>query len=88
MKVHRRAGLRPGEVDVLPKSLRRRDSVLERALVEHVRGEFGEAGVHAVLDLEANRTVAEEDEAFEEGLGEAGAGGLLVHDRRAELGVI
>lgn len=85
MKVHRRCRLRPREVDVLAQPLRRGDTVLERSFVEHVGGELGEARVHAVLDLETDRTVAEEDETLEEGLVETGAGGFLVHDGRAEL---
>jgi hypothetical protein len=85
MKVHGRRRLRPGEVDVLLEALGGGDSVLEGTFVEHVGGELGEAGVHAVLDLKANGTVAEEDEALKEGLGETGASGLLVHDGGTEL---
>jgi hypothetical protein len=44
--------------------------------------------VHAVLDLETDRAVAEEDEPFEEGLRKAGARCLLVHDRWSELRVV
>jgi len=38
--------------------------------------------------LKPDRAVAEEDEALEEGLVEACARRLLVHDRRAELRVV
>jgi hypothetical protein len=82
---HRRICDRPGEVDVLPDSLGSGDSVLERALVEHVGGELGEARVHSVLDLETDRSVAEHDETLEERLGETGSGGFLVHNDGSEL---
>ena len=88
MEVHRRGRLRPREVYILLEALGSGHAVLKRALVEHVRWEFGEARVHTVLHLKADGTVAEEDEAFEEGLGETSPSSLLVHDRRTELRVI
>ena len=44
--------------------------------------------MHAVLHLQPDRPVAEDDEALEEGLGETSARGLLIHDDGAELLVI
>jgi hypothetical protein len=44
--------------------------------------------MHAVLDLQTDRAVTEEDETLEEGLVETGAGGFLVHDGGTELRVI
>jgi len=82
---HRRICDGPGEVDVLPQPLGRGDSVLERSFVEHVGGELGETGMHSVLDLKSNGTVSEDDESFEEGLGETGSSSLLVHDDGTEL---
>lgn len=41
--------------------------------------------MHSVLDLKSNGTVSEDDESFEEGLGETGSSSLLVHDDGTEL---
>lgn len=41
--------------------------------------------MHSVLDLESNGSVSEDDETFEEGLGETSSSGLLVHDDGTEL---
>lgn len=41
--------------------------------------------MHAVLDLESNRPVPEDDETLEEGLSEACTGCFLVHDDGSEL---
>jgi hypothetical protein len=44
--------------------------------------------MHAVLDLQTDRAVTEEDETLEEGLVKTGAGGFLVHDGGTELRVV
>lgn len=82
---HRRIGDRPGEVNVLAQALGSRHTVLECALIEHVAREFGQAGVHPVLNLKPDRSVAKDNEALKERLREAGAGSLLIHDDRSEL---
>lgn len=88
MEVHGSRRLRPGEINVLLESFRCRDSVLKCPFVEHVGRELRKAGVHAVLDLESNGSIAEEDESLKEGLGKSCSGGFLVHDRGAELRMI
>ncbi|RUS31225.1 hypothetical protein BC938DRAFT_478226 [Jimgerdemannia flammicorona] len=75
----------PGEVNVLAEPLLGGDAVLQGALVEHVTRELGKARVHAVLNLQANRPDAQDNETFEEGLAETRARGLLVHNDRTEL---
>ena len=61
---------------------------MKGTLVEEVRGEAGELGVHAVLHLEAERPNAEHDEPLEERLRQAGPGRLFAHDDGAELAVV
>ena len=41
--------------------------------------------MHAILHLKSNWPITKNNEAFEEGLGEASAGGFLVHDNRSQL---
>ncbi|KAJ7264918.1 hypothetical protein B0H12DRAFT_215232 [Mycena haematopus] len=82
---HGRVRHGPGEVDVLAQPLGGGDTVLKRALVEHVGREFGKTWMHAVLNLKSNGAVAQNDESLEERLCETGARRLLVHDDRAEL---
>jgi len=75
----------PWEVDILPQTLRSRDTVLKCAFVEHVGREVGQARVHSVLDLKADRSISQNNEAFEERLSETCTGSLLVHDDRSKL---
>ena len=51
-------------------------AVLQLALVEGVGGELRQGRVHAVLHLQAQGVVAEEDEALEKGLSKARFGSL------------
>lgn len=88
MEVHRSTRLRPREIDVLLQSFGRSHSILQSSFVKHVRGEFGKTGVHAILDLKTDGTIAEENQSFEEGLSQSSASGFLVHDGRSELRMI
>lgn len=73
----------PREVDILAETLWGSDTVLQRALVEHVGREFRQARMHAVLHLQTDRPVPKHDKAFEEGLGQSGPRRFLVHDHWA-----
>lgn len=88
MKVHGSHRLRPREIHVLPQPFWRSDSILQSSLVEHVGREFGKARMHSVLNLESDRSVPEEDQAFEEGLVQSCFRSFLVHDGWTELRVI
>lgn len=88
MEEHWCTRLRPREIDILLQPLGRGDTVLEGTFVEHIRREFGQAGVHSILYLQTNGPVAEENEPFEERLSEASSGGLLAHDGGSQLGMI
>ena len=85
IKEHGCIGKGPWEVDILPEAFRSGDAVLKGTLVEHVGRELGEAGMHPVLDLQADRPVREKDEPFEKRLGKSGSCGFLVHDDGPEL---
>jgi hypothetical protein len=85
---HRRIGDRPREVDILPQALRSSNTVLQSAFIEHVRREFGQAGVHSVLNLKSDRPVPKKHQALEEGLSQTCSSSLLVHDDRTKLLVI
>ena len=82
------ATYRPGEVDAAEQPLVLRDAILERALVERVGRELREARVHAVLHLQPDRPDAEQHEALEERLRQAGTLGALAHDDGTELAVV
>jgi hypothetical protein len=82
---HRRIGHWPREIDILPQPLRCSHAILESAFIEHIRGKFGKAGVHAVLHLKSDRTVTKDDEALKERLCETSTSSFLVHNDRTEL---
>lgn len=75
----------PGEVDVLAKTLRGSDTILQCAFVEHIGRELRATRVHTILDLKSNWAVAKDNKALEKRLCEASAGGFLVHNDRSEL---
>ena len=77
---HRRVWHGPWEIHVLPQTLRSRDAILKSPLIEHIGREFRQAGMHAVLNLQANGTVAEHNQTLKKGLSEPGASGFLVHN--------
>ena len=55
------AAYRPGEVDFAADALGHGDTVLERAFVEHVGGEFGQSGMHAILYLQSDGHNSKDD---------------------------
>lgn len=82
---HVRAG--PGEREVA-RALGGMHGVLERAVVEHVRREDRQRGVHSVLDVQAVRLDSQRQQALEQRDVELRALGFLVLDHRAQLLVI
>ena len=51
---HRIVYHRPREVDLALETLLNCDAILQGAVVEHIRWELRQAGMHAILDLKAN----------------------------------
>lgn len=61
---------------------------MEGALVEDVGGEGTQGGVHAVLDLKADRANPQNHQTLEQRLGQTGFGCLLAHHHGTELAVV
>lgn len=85
VKEHRSVWHRPREIHILPQTLRRRNTVLKRPFVEHVRRELRKTGMHTVLNLQTDGAILQGDESFEQRLMKTSAGSLLVHNNGSEL---
>ena len=82
---HGRIRDRPREVDVLAEPFGRSNSVLQGSLVEHVGRELREARMHAVLHLQADGAIPENNKPLKERLRQASTCRLLVHNDWTEL---
>lgn len=65
-----------------------RDSILKGTLIEDVRRERAEGGVHTVLDLQPDWSNAQHDQTLKERLAQACVRCLLAHDYRTKLAMV
>mmetsp|Transcript_1843 Transcript_1843/g.3621 ORF Transcript_1843/g.3621 Transcript_1843/m.3621 type:complete len:259 (+) Transcript_1843:213-989(+) len=86
---------RPREV-LLTRIPRRREqlticlchTVLQASFVKHIRRKLGQCRMHAVLDLQTNRAISNQHQAFKERPCETRLGCRLVHYNGAQLAMI